>query len=124
MIVRIKLHALTGRPTNLIYCFQDWTDERLLWNTSAFDVDAIFVQRHDIWVPDIVVKNRCEYTDFIIFTARCYTQSAVMPQYVVCPSVGPSVCVCLVCRVCRCWQSNVQLVEPTPPVSQHLKHST
>jgi len=38
------------------------------------------------------VRNKNHFVILRFFTARCYAeQSAVMPQYIVCPSLYPSV---------------------------------
>jgi len=46
--------------------FQEWDDERLTWNPREFhNVIAINVKAENMWVPDIMLINRCACTVFL-----------------------------------------------------------
>ena len=38
---------------------QMWKDDNLKWNTTEFEnITYIVIDAEDIWVPDVIIKNR------------------------------------------------------------------
>ena len=47
--------------TTNVWLEQEWQDHKLTWDPAEYNnVSRLYVPSQDIWLPDIVLYNRCD----------------------------------------------------------------
>ncbi len=42
---------------DFVFCWQEWTDERLVWDVYEYNLGEIVVEAKKLWVPEFAVIN-------------------------------------------------------------------